>query len=199
MAACATMLRFPLLITSAIVLALGGCSKAKKWDVAAGEQKEEKAGPQIDACSLLTSEEIQSIQGEAVQETKPSNSSGKGFYAAQCYFALPTHTNSVVVTVTQRAAGATGKGPREWWAETFHREEGEREPERGRGREREEEERKTPPQKIDGVGDEAFWTGNAVGGAIYVLKDDVYIRVSTGGKDQLDRSKRLAELAVKHL
>ncbi|MFL6530384.1 MAG: hypothetical protein ACJ8KX_07940 [Chthoniobacterales bacterium] len=193
------MTRFSLLIASLIVLPLGACSKAKKYEVVTEEQKGEQAGPKIDACSLLTSEEIQSVQGEAVQETKPSSSSGKGFYAAQCYFSLPTHTNSVVVTVTQRAAAATGKGPREWWAETFHREEGEREPERGRGREREEEERKNPPTKIDGVGDEAFWTGNAVGGALYVLKDDVYIRVSTGGKGQLDRAKRLAELAVKHL
>lgn len=195
MAACANVMRVPLFLTCAIVLALAGCSKAKREQVAAKEEKEEAARPPIDACSLLTSDEIKSVQGEPVQETKPSNSSGRGFYAAQCYFATATNTNSVVVTSTQRAAGPGGKSPREWWEETFHREEGGRE----KGREREEEERKSPPTKVDGVGEEGFWTGNALGGALYVLKGDVYLRVSTGGKDQLDRAKRLAELAVKHL
>ena len=147
----------------------------------------------INACSLLTSDDIRSVQGEPVQETKPSRSSGVAFYAAGCYFATPTNTNSVVVTVTQRAQGAGGKDPKKWWAEKFHHEEGEE-----HASEREEESG-TPPSKVGGIGDEAFWVSAKVGGALYVLKGDVYLRVSTGGEDQLEKTKRLAELALKHL
>src|SRR5947209_2216026 len=108
------MKRVPFVLTLAWVLALSGCSKVKKEEITAKQEKEETVRPPIDACSLLTSDEIQSVQGEAVQETKPSNSSGRSFYAAQCYFELPNNTNSVVVTATQRAAGAAGRSPKEW-------------------------------------------------------------------------------------
>src|SRR5437868_155292 len=57
------------------------------------------------ACSLLTSSEIESVQGQPVQGTVPSSQSYGGFDVGQCYFTLPTSSNSVVLTVTQPAAG----------------------------------------------------------------------------------------------
>ena len=64
----------------------------------------------------------------------------------------------------------------------------------------EELERKIPPKKIDGVGDEAYWSGNRFGGALYVLTKDVIIRVSVGGPNneqtKIDKSKALAQKAI---
>ena len=74
-----------------------------------------------------------------------------------------------------------------------------REQDRVRG----EEEKSIPPKKIDGVGDEAFWIGNRVGGALYVLKKDAFIRISIGGPDneesKIKKLKALAEKALPRL
>ena len=171
----------------------------------------------IDACALLTSPEIRSVQGEPLKETKGSGSAEKGFSISQCFFTLPTFNNSISLVVTQKGEGAGGRDPKEFWEATFDKEsEGEREKERdqksakerekekerGKGREEEEEEA-APAQKITGVGDEAFWTGSRVGGALYVLKGSTYLRISVGGagdqKSKINKSKALARLALKRL
>ena len=81
--------------------------------------------------------------------------------------------------------------------ETFH---GEKDQKKARN---DEEEKAAPPQKIDGLGDEAFWTGNRVGGALYVLKKDIFIRISIGGPDneetKINKSKALAQKALERL
>jgi len=171
----------------------------------------------VDACTLLTSAEIQSVQGEPLKETKASGSAEKGLLVSQCFFTLPTFNNSVSLVVTQKGEGAGGRDPKEFWEETFEKEsEGEREKERdkksakerekekARDKNREEEEEEAaPPQKIAGVGDEAFWTGSRVGGALYVLKGSTYLRVSVGGagdqQSKINKSKALARLALKRL
>ena len=74
---------------------------------------------------------------------------------------------------------------------------------RGQKREREEEGEGVPPKKVTGVGDEAYWLGNRVGGALYVLKKDGFIRVSVGGPDpeegKIEKCKALAEKALSRL
>ena len=170
----------------------------------------------IDACALLTSPEIKSVQGEPLKETKASGSAEKGFLVSQCFFTLPTFNNSISLVVTQRGEGAGGRDPKEFWEATFEKSEGEgekerdkksakereKEKERGKGREEEEEEA-APAQKITGVGDEAFWTGSRVGGALYVLKGSTYLRISVGGagdqQSKINKSKALARLALKRL
>ncbi len=174
----------------------------------------------IDACALLTSQEIQSIQGEALKETKPSGTAQSGLNISQCFFSLPTFTNSINLAVTQKGDGAGARDPKEFWEERFEKrfenekEERQREKKMGvdrdreakqtRGREREEEDEEgAPPEKIEGVGDEAFWTGSRVGGALYVLKGNAFIRVSVGGignqQTQINKSKAIARLALKRL
>ena len=187
-----------------------------------GEQATTTSGPatgkgKIDACALLTSQEIRSVQGEPLKETKGSGSAEKGFSISQCFFTLPTFNNSISLVVTQRGDGADGRDPKEFWEATFDREsagerekvrdkksEKEREKEKARDKNREEEEEEAvPPQKIAGVGDEAFWTGSRVGGALYVLKGSSYLRVSVGGagnqQSKINKSKALARLALKRL
>jgi len=67
----------------------------------------------------------------------------------------------------------------------------------------EEEEKKNPLKKVEGVGEKAFWSGNRFGGALYVLKGDVFIRISVGGPDneetKIEKSKGLAEKALGRL
>ena len=173
----------------------------------------------IDACALLTSQEIQSIQGEALKETKPSGAAQSGLNISQCFFSLPTFTNSINLAVTQKGEGAGARDPKEFWEERFEKRyenekeeqqrektgvDRDREAKQARGREREEEEEEgAPPEKIEGVGDEAFWTGSRVGGALYVLKGNAFIRVSVGGtgnqQTQINKSKAIARLALKRL
>jgi len=149
------------------------------------------AGAETYACTLLTKEEIQAVQGETFKDTKPSQKLAAGLSVSQCYFELPTAANSVVLTVTRKAEG--GREPSQSWQDTFHREkESEKRDEKG-----------AEPQKIDGLGEEAFWTGTRVGGALFVLKGNCYIRVSVGGAgdqaQKIEKSKKLAENALKRL
>jgi hypothetical protein len=150
------------------------------------------AGAQTDSCTLLTKEEIQAVQGESFKNTKPSQKVAGGMSVSQCYFELPTAANSVVLTVTRKAEG--GRDPAQSWQDMFHRE---------RRSEREEEGEGKEPQKIDGLGEEAFWTGTRVGGALFVLNGNCYIRISVGGAgdqaQKIEKSKKLAENVLKRL
>jgi len=145
------------------------------------------------ACSLLTKEETQAVQGEPFKDTKPSENSAAGLSVSQCYFELPTPVNSIVLTVTRKAEG--GRDPSQSWREIFHREES--------ARKKEDKEEEKEPLKVEGVGEEAFWTGNRVGGALYVLKGNCYIRISVGGAgdqaQKIESSKKLALAVLKRL
>jgi hypothetical protein len=160
----------------------------------------EPAPPLLDACSLLTSEQIQSVLGEPVQTTKPSGKTEGGFQVSQCYFALPTAAKSLSLTILLKGSGPGARDPKQMWQETFHRDpDKEKGKERGEGEERE----KAKPQKVDGLGDEAFWTSNAVGGVLYTLKGNSYVRVSIGGGDdpptRQQKSRALTEMVLKRL
>ena len=173
--------------------------------------------PKVDACAMLDSKEIQAVQGEPVKETKLSGQAGGGLLISQCFFTLPTFSNSISLLVAQKGDGPDAKAPSEFWRETFQKGSAEKDRERERerekkggdkdkkagGRREEEEEEITPPQKVTGVGDEAFWIGSRVGGALYVLKGNAYLRISIGGSgDQTNRiakSKTLAQKVVSRL
>jgi hypothetical protein len=189
-----------LLVLPALLCTFAGCNKPQphaaeaKPPETATAAPAQPARPVPDACTLLTSDEIRAVLGEAVQQTKPTSNADGVVATSQCYFALPTAANSAVLTVIRRGAG---NATREWWEETFHREHD------GEKREREEGEKKAKPEKVDGLGDEAFWTPSKIGGALYVLKGDTSIRISVGGKDdlatKLKKSRALAELVLKRL
>jgi hypothetical protein len=182
------------ILISLLGLAAGSCSKPKPLNLSQPSPTPSvsvaDAGP--DACTLLTKEEIQAVQGEAFKETKPSQKTAAGLTVAQCYFELPTPVNSVVLTIMRKAEG--GRNPAESWKEIFHREKASQKKEEGEEKE---------PLKVEGIGDEAFWTGTRVGGALYVLKGNCYIRISVGGAgdqaQKMEKSKTLAESVLKRL
>jgi hypothetical protein len=167
---------------------------------------------------MLDSKEIQSVQGEAIKETKLSGQAGGGLQISQCFFTLPSFTNSISLLVAQKGDGADAKDPKEFWRETFQKgSAGEKQRERERERDKkdrdkdkkaeargeEEEEEATPPQKVAGVGDDAYWIGSRVGGALYVLKGNAYLRISIGGSgdqtSKINKSKALAQKALARL
>lgn len=193
--------------------------------MAAGVESEKPRG-RIDACTLLSSKEIQAIQGEPLKEVKSSAKLEGGFGVSQCFFSLPTFTNSISLVVMQRGDGPGARDPKEFWREHFSNvdtdsearerdrdkdrdkdhetdREKDREP-RNQGRAEEEEgEESAKAVKISYVGDEAFWGANPVGGALYVLKGSVFVRVSVGGSGeqqaQINKARALARIVLKNL
>jgi hypothetical protein len=171
----------------------------------------------VDPCSLLTSDEIRSVQGEPVKETKASQQASGGLVSLQCYYGLPTSTNSISLALTEtdpaKSGGTTAK---EFWQKTFHgKEDGEaaregkkdRDEEKEKARDKkpsaereEEDEQGAPPKPVSGIGDEAFWTASRVSGALYALKGQRFIRLSVGGAgDEETKLKKSKELALKAL
>lgn len=171
----------------------------------------------LDICNLLTSDELKNVQGEAFKVAKRSDRQDGDFIDAQCYYQMPTMANSVVLNVTTARESAGGRNPRDFWEETFReadeadregRNKGEREREQQKAkakdrREGEEEEEGLPPERVKGLGDEAFWSASRVGGALYVLKKDQFFRLSIGGsadaRAKLNKSKMLALSILKKL
>jgi hypothetical protein len=168
----------------------------------------------FDPCSLLTRAEVGSVQGEEIKETKAAPGNSRRLDVSQCYYQSTTPAKSVSLEVTRRLTGRPNAlSPREFWEERF--EKANREEERGKEGKREadkpssrnegeeEEEEGPPPQKVAGVGEEAFWAGNRIMGALYVLKGNTIIRISVGGvADQgarLEKTKALARLALQRL
>lgn len=145
----------------------------------------------IDPCALITSDELKAVQSEALQTTLPSEREYGEYVIAQCYYQLPTITNSVVVNVT--TPKARGKSVKEFWQSTHA--------EAGRGKESGEKESR--PEKITGVGEDAYWEASGIAGALYVLKKDVILRISVGGasdiRTKLEKSKTLAHNALARL
>lgn len=142
----------------------------------------------IDPCALLTSDELKDVQGESLQTTLPSEREYREYFIAQCYYQLPTITNSVVVNVT--TPKERGKSVKEFWRST--------KAEAGGGKKPAESESR--PEKISGVGDDVYWEASGMAGALYVLKKDVIFRISVGGasdiKTKLEKSKTLAQKAL---
>ena len=152
--------------------------------------------PKLDACALLSASEIQSVQGESIKEAKLTGQLAGGLAISQCFFTLPTFNNSISLIVAHKGEGAGAREPKEFWRTTFH---SENKDDKAREKSKEESD---PPRKIAGLGDEAFWMGNRIAGALYVLKGDAYVRVSVGGpsdKASQTRARTLAQKALARL
>jgi hypothetical protein len=154
-----------------------------------------------DPCALIRSAEIQSVQGDAVKETKASDQTSESFIVSQCFYGTSTFSNSINLEITRSNQSRNNRRVmREFWNRKFHENSNE---EREREREEEPAQEALKPKLIKGVGDEAFWVKSAVGGALYVLKNDAFFRISIGGKgsDQMKimRARALALKAVNRL
>jgi hypothetical protein len=167
---------------------------ATVWAAHASVGLAAQAAPTVDACALLSDEQVRTVQGQAPNAHVPSEQPAQGFRLLHCFFRTPDFSRSVSVAVGVPLAGdSTLDGPRRNWREMFHSSTPEEESEEGE----EGEEGKAPPRQIQGVGEEAFWLSDPAAGALYVLAGDVFLRVSIGGPADLEaRARRARELAT---
>lgn len=160
----------------------------------------------IDPCSLLTSADIAAVQGEPAQQTKPGNQQGADLTMSQCLFRTTTQTKSVSLAVA--APGAMS--PRAFWRKQFHAGHDaakEKEPagaeKKSMAEHKEQEEESTRPRAIRGLGEEAYWVGGPIAGALYVLKGNTFLRISVGGireeSARIEKSTALARIALKRM
>jgi hypothetical protein len=193
-------------IPCALLLLLGACRKSSTAEKPGGVPPNR---PKIDACTLITGDEVQQIQGSPIKDVKSSEQTDGRFRIAQCFYTAETFNKSVSLTLTQTDPASKNAGdPKEFWKQTFGRYEGEAKDQEGdeekkKSLREEDEEKGRPPKKIDGIGDAAYWTANRMGGALYVLKNHVFIRVSIGGPEdeqaKIDKSKALAQKILSRL
>lgn len=167
------------------------------------------SGKNVDVCALVNSAEIEAVQGEPIKETKPSVQQSSNFLMSECFFGTGTSNKSVSLALAAPdPARPSALTPREFWRKQFHPPEPveEEKPVAGKAPkkaevDREEELRK--PRPIDGLGEEAYWVGNPISGALYVLKGNSFLRISVGGvreeSARMEKSKALARAALKRL
>ena len=161
----------------------------------------------IDPCSLLTSADIAAVQGEPLQQTKPSDQPGTGLLMLQCLFRTTTPTKSVSLAL----AAPSAMSPRAFWRKQFHpgqdaakeRDSAGAEKKSVVERKEQEEEESTRPRVIAGLGEEAYWVGGPIAGALYVLTGNTFLRISVGGireeSARIEKSKALARIVIKRL
>src|SRR6266566_7644339 len=152
---------------------------------------------QIDACGLITSQEIEAVQGSPIKETKSSARSDAGFRVSQCFYTATEFSKSVNLALIERDPGHQSRSsPKDFWKEKFDPYENEQPQIHSGG----EKEKGPAPKKIGGLGDDAYWLSNRFGGVLYVLKGEVFISIGLGGTDdeetKLKKSKVLAQKAL---
>jgi hypothetical protein len=183
--------------------------------------------PRSATCMLIPDEDFREVQGEAPTDAQGSEHSAEGLSMSQCFYRLPTFAKSVNLEVVGGGEGAQAGALKEYWRKRFHpdaieareqerrrdeeaklarEEEIKREREAGKVREggrrkKNREEEHWRPQRVAGVGREAFWSGNQRMWTLSALGRDKVVRVTlVGGPDlQAENLKKATELARKAL
>src|SRR2546423_5481178 len=73
----------------------------------------------IDACTLLTTDDLKGVQGEAYKDAQRSDRVDGDFIVAQCYYAMPTMANSIVLNLTTAKDDSGARTPKAFWEQTF--------------------------------------------------------------------------------
>jgi hypothetical protein len=207
----------------------GDVTRTQATPTPVAQQSPSEPPPQSETCRMLSSEDVREVQGEAPQEAQGSEHLAGGLSMSQCFYRLPTFSKSVNVELIRGEEGGEGATVKEFWTLRFHPEavkereherelleEQERELERRKERERasgqvregghkekerEGEEEESRPRRVAGLGEEAYWSGNQITGALSVLtRKNAIVRVSLGGPESRDEKiKRASALARKLL
>ena len=141
-----------------------------------------------DPCRLLSDAEVRVVQGHAPAQKIPSEQPGGSFQFTQCLYQTAEFTSSVSVAVgIPLSTDSKRSGPRQYWQTQF-----EKQVSAAPG-----SKKKEPPKPVAGLGDQAFWVGDPITGALYVLKGEVFLRLSVGGpSDEAQKIKRARALAL---
>jgi hypothetical protein len=151
------------------------------------------------SCELLTKSDVQSIQGSPVANVKETVSSAERMQVTQCFYNTAEPMKSVSLSITQSAPNEPDENRAiDYWEKVFSKFGGKkREDERkdsdasvqqrsGGEREGSDEAEAEPPRKVEDLRDEAFWSGNRMGGSLYVLSKsrNLFIRVNVAGPEK---------------
>jgi len=155
-----------------------------------------------DACGLISAATIQKTFGEALRAAKATSQIKGDLRFSECFYTLPTFTNSISVSVTAPSSAHADEA-RELWQRWFHKAENkDKEKQAAGGGESEEDEAAVKAIPVAGIGDEAFWVHSFVGN-LYARKGDEFIRISIGGKltdeQRLLKAKALAAQALQRI
>src|SRR5260370_21705083 len=155
----------------------------------------------VDPCTLLASAEIEAIQGERVEETKPTVQLGGGLFTSQCVFRTATLSKSVSVTLTASDPAHPGAlTARQLWEKQFHALELESDEEsaaRKNGKKSRPQRASGKPRRVSGLGEEAYWVASPFARALYVLKGEMFLRVSVGSAGQESERKEKSNALVR--
>jgi hypothetical protein len=136
------------------------------------------------ACALLTAVEVATAQGEGpamAREKKPHSSD-----TSQCLFSLPTAAKFVLVEVTRGPRVAQLTERMRWAAAVEGEESGDFEA--------------PAVERVEGLGDEAFWAEGVRQGALYVRHGATLLHIAVGGdEDKTAKMSKLRALAGKAL
>ena len=162
-------------------------------------EAEKDTAKKINACALLTSAEVQAVQGEPVIETKPSPEQIGALVMSQCVFETATAAKSVSVALASPGAKkSSALTPRQFWARHFQNHAGKEvhSSSKHSQKNRSEVDKAAEPQSVPGLGDQAYWMGNPIAGSLYVLQGKRFLRISVGGtrkqSERLEKSTKLA-------
>jgi hypothetical protein len=152
---------------------------------AAAQRGPKRSSEPPDPCLLLSDEDVRALQGHPVVQRVPSAPPARRFRIAQCVYRTPELTHAVSVAVASPLPAGPAGAVRAYWRERFS-------PAASPPG------RHDPPRPVAGIGDDAFWVGDRVSGALYVLEGDVLVRVSVGGvREEGPRLERTKALAVR--
>lgn len=182
--------------------------------------------PRSATCLLIPDEEMKAAQGESPADAQGSEHTAEGVSMSQCFFRLPSFDRSVSLEVVSGERGALG----EYWRRRFHpsaveaREQLRQREEEGKLRREEElkrereaggvreggrrkknrEEEHWRPERVAGLGEEAYWSGNQKMWTLAVLSRGRVVRVTLAGgpeikAENLKRATELARVVLKRL
>jgi len=183
--------------------------------------------PKSPTCALLTDADISAVQGEAPADAQGTEHLAGALVMSQCFYKLKTFEKSVSLEVVSPAPGGGSKtAAKDYFRQKFRKAEEdaaraaeverkkqeELERERAAGSVREGgrpkkhkawKEAVAPPERVRGVGEEAFWARNQDAGALFVLRKDRVFSVTLSGlEDRETKIRKATELArrvLKHL
>ena len=176
--------------------------------------------PKSPTCSLLSDEDIAAVQGEAPADAQGTEHHAGALVTSQCFYRLKTFEKSISLEVVSPAPGGDSKGAaKEYFQQKFRKAEEDAaraaEIERKRQEELERDraagsvreggrpkkhkawkEEVAPPQRVRGLGDEAFWARNQEAGALFVLRKDRVFSVTLSGLEEREvKIRKATELA----
>lgn len=167
-----------------------GCNAGSEENTDAGEPSVEQSSVQseLDACALLTLEEVQETLGEEVQRRpgQPANMElqGGAIVNSKCYYDIASADGMVGLNITLRPGAEYPKT----FAEFI---------EVSRGEVGADEEALETATAVEGVGDLAVWMETfGVGGLTVYAKDYKVLVLVTGTGADLDAAKSLASKVV---